>query len=162
MKCALCGKKIRNVKRAVKGNVSGKLVFFCSETCKRIAERTEEYVMKVEREVGEEWCGIFTIYLDMLFQGREPKCENCINYVEGRCKGGVEPFECFFRKVKRAKEGGLKPDDIIDVSFDPPSVAIIEVADTQLLLHSFFPFKLKKEWVERIMKEVMMENDYRS
>jgi len=143
MKCALCGKKIRNVKKAIKRLVpkNGKIAYFCSERCNRIAQRLEEYVARIDRELGDEWDNVFAIYLEWFFQGREPKCENCINYIEGRCKGGVEPFECFFRKMKRAKEAGLGPDDVVDVSFDPLLISIIEITDTQSHLHAFFPLK---------------------
>jgi len=157
MKCALCGKKIRNIKKAEKRLVSknGKITYFCSERCNRIAQRFEEYDARIDRELGDEWSGVFAIYLDTLFQGREPRCENCINYIEGRCRGGEDPFECFFRKLKRAKEGGLKPNQMIVVSFDPPSIGVFEIIGTELALHVFLPFELRKECWERILREVM-------
>ena len=79
-------------------------------TCKKKIRKAKEYIMRVKREVGEEWCRIFAIYLLMFFRGEEPKCENCINFIERKCEGGGEPFECFFQKSKKSKGRRVKTE----------------------------------------------------
>jgi len=116
--CAWCGKKIRNTRKAIiRTTPNGSVAYFCSRKCNRTAQEFEKWAVKVERELGSKWLEVYVILIDFhfrfLIRGREIKCENCLDYISGVCKGGDNPFECFFHKVKVAKEMGMRPSDMI-------------------------------------------------
>ena len=115
-KCAWCEKTIWNRRKAIVLSANEEVEYFCSKRCMRNAQKLERYVKKVRKELGEGWEEVYAILFGIHLQGeRKIKCENCLDYIEGVCKGGegIDPFHCFFKKVKEAKEAGLKPDDII-------------------------------------------------
>ena len=121
IRCAWCERRIRQTRKAISASRDGRVEFFCSKECSQYAQKLDRYVAKVRREVGEEdWGEVYAILLCAHFQRRKSiECKNCLDYIQGRCEGGEDPFECFFRKVKKAKEMGLTPDDIVSVSFIP-------------------------------------------
>ena len=131
VRCAYCGKRIRQTRKAISASNGGKVEFFCSEECFQYAQKLDRYVAKVRREVGEEdWGEVYAILFGFHFQRRKPiECKNCLDYIQGRCEGGEDPYECFFKKVKRAKEIGLKPDDIVSVSFCPFGLGMLWIRD---------------------------------
>jgi len=123
MKCTFCKKRIRNARNATKGIINGKITYFCSEACAKLAEKIAEYVPKVERELGYEWIRVYLALVAIHIEKRVPKCENCLDYILGICEGGVEPFECFFRKLKKAKEAGMGLHDIILIKHEGGDMA---------------------------------------
>ena len=131
IRCAWCGKRIRQTRKAISVSKDGEAEFFCSKECFQYAQRLDEYVAKVRRELGEEdWGEVYAILFGIHFQERKAvECKNCLDYIQGECEGGEDPYECFFRKVKEAKEVGLKPDDIVSVSFSSFGFGMLRIRD---------------------------------